>query len=202
MRQDKSNKREAWKDEYVCICLRLFFLTIPSKCLLRFTYWDQVTKDAKKEAARYILYVYDWINSLLNGSHCLTQRKIYIHSHCSIFHLLYYLSGSLCISQAVMSPPDFLWGGHFLSWICSMWPACPVVHTDTPVQPVWQPVYCWSYGVAAVQHLNLCLNLIQCCSELGLSSLLLVILIIQYVDASVILCSLNGRHVALQNPHI
>lgn len=119
---------------WVCVHLFTFFspfLTIPSKCLLRFTYWDQVTKDAKKEAARYILYVYDWINTLLNECHCWARCKNPFSPFfksprpSQLFDLLYYLNGSLCISQAVISQPDFLWGSHFLSWIISMLPACP-----------------------------------------------------------------------------
>lgn len=63
MRRDKSNKQEAWKDEYVCICLR-FFLTIPGKCLLRFTSRDQESKAAETSCW---MYVWERINSLLVG---------------------------------------------------------------------------------------------------------------------------------------
>lgn len=118
--------------------------------------------------------------------------------------LLYHLNRSLCISQAISSRPDFLWSSHFLSWITSMWPACPV-HTDAPAQPVWQPVYCWSYSMAVVQYLNL----IQWRSELGLSSLPLWCDIVNthpaclYVNRSEIVCSLNGRYVAFSKlPHL
>lgn len=65
--------------------------------------------------------------------------------------LCYFLNGYLCISQATSSRLYFLWGSHFLTWIVSMWPVCPV-HTDTPVQPVaasvllilwhgWSPIF-------------------------------------------------------------
>lgn len=49
--------------------------------------------------------------------------------------------------------------------------------------------------MAAVQHLNLYLNLIQWSSELGLASLLLVILVVPYVG-SVCQQISDGRHVA------
>lgn len=175
------------KRERMSMCASVyvvFFFFNNTKCLPCFTYyWDQVTKDAKKEAAKLILYVQVWINSLLNEFHCWLKRKIFntINSHCFVYwcfcirccnHHSYFpsynLNGSLCISQAIRSLPNTLWGSHFLSWILSMWPACPV-HTDTPVQPVWHPVYCWSYGMVIGQYLNL----IQCCSELGLLSSLL-----------------------------
>ncbi len=89
------------------------FLNITSKCLLRFTCWDQVTKDAKKEAAEYILMYalcirlnkqsVEWI-SLLS-----TEQNVPYYPFllcCKTlwpsqpFLLLYNLNGSLCISQA------------------------------------------------------------------------------------------------------
>lgn len=49
------------------VCVHLFVSpppTIPSKCLLRFTCWDQATKDAEKEAAERVVYVSDWANRM------------------------------------------------------------------------------------------------------------------------------------------
>lgn len=67
MLQDKSSTWKAWKDECVCICLRFLEHCWANVCP-RFTYWDGTTEDAKKEAAKYILYVKYWINSLLKES--------------------------------------------------------------------------------------------------------------------------------------
>lgn len=60
-----------------------------------------------------------------------------------MFDPRYYLNGSLCVSVWF---PARRW---VLSWIISMWPACPL-HTDTPVDPV----SCWSHIVAPVQRLS------------------------------------------------
>lgn len=111
------------------------------------------------------------------------------------FHLLYHLNGLLCISQATICLPDFLRGSHFLSRIVSMWPSCSA-HTDTPVEPVWQPVYCWSYGMAVVQYFNLDLNLIQWVGRVNYWWYLSCSMFVQYVSRSVILRSLHSQYVA------
>lgn len=153
MQQDKSNNG---KRERMSMCTSVYVFLNNTKQMFAPLY---ILRSSDK--MHPLQYAWDWINSLLNEFHCWAEHKmLIIHSRCLLrfcghhsHHLSYFLNGSLCISQAISSRHDFLWGSHFLTWILSMWPACPV-HTDTPVQPVWQPVYCWFYGMAKVQYLK------------------------------------------------
>lgn len=107
MLQDKSSTWKAWKDECVCICLRFLEHCWANVCP-RFTYWDGTTEDAKKEAAKYILYVKYWINSLLKESLAAEHYVPYHPSWPSFFFFsrffvtigafVSYLNGSLCVS--------------------------------------------------------------------------------------------------------
>lgn len=117
------------------------------------------------------LYVRAWSNSVLNkllwnilDAHpALQSFRIVFFTACFFSCFLFnfpllvlskWVIVYLCeyLNQAVQTPERLA----SLCWTLSIWPACPV-HTEGPVQPVCQSVYCWSSALAALQHGNMIL---------------------------------------------
>lgn len=99
--RQKQGKRERMS---MCasVCVGFFFF-IFNKCLLRFTYWDEATKDAKKEAADRR------INGLLREFSAQSSFKVHPFSF-TVFFLFPVLYKWVTVQLSSLNqPPSFQW---------------------------------------------------------------------------------------------